>query len=129
MKSLCQDWRRLVTIATELLKLPSLDPAQWPPRHILRPPPERQQWDETGNNGTGIGISLREHNRGHQFSFESASVMGKNENRRDKMGKIQSHFSRASFPRRLGSSGPESFSPNAIALTVGPAGFAIPGRL
>ena len=39
---------------------------------------------------------------GHQFSFESTSGMGKNGNRRDKMGKIQSRFSRASFPLMLG---------------------------
>ena len=55
-----------------------------------------------GNNGTGIKISVREHTRGHQFSFESASGMRRNGNRRDKMGKIQSHFSRASFPLMLG---------------------------
>jgi len=66
------------------------------------PPPERQQWDEMGNNGTGIKISAGDTPEGHQFSFESASGMGKNGTRWDRMGKIQSRFSRISFHLALG---------------------------
>ena len=61
------------------------------------PPPERQEWDEMGNNGTGIKFLPENTAEGHQFSFESPSGMGINGKMWDKMGKIQSRFSRASF--------------------------------
>ena len=51
-----------------------------------------------GHNGTGIKILSGDTPEEHQFSFESASGMEKWE----RMGKIQSRFSRASFPLTLG---------------------------
>ena len=97
----CQVWRRLVTIVPGTLEAPGPYPdvmaaPAYPPR------PERQEWDGMGNNGTGIKISAGDTPEGHQFSFESASGMGKMGKKWDRMGQIQSHFSRASFPLTLG---------------------------
>ena len=75
----CQVWRRFVTIVPGTLEAPALDPgAMASPAYP--PPPECQEWDETGDNGTGIKISAGDVPKEHQFSFESASGMEKNGN-------------------------------------------------
>jgi len=81
----------------ELLKPPALDTGRYDRLGIfLRSRNFRNgtKWETMAPESNSAGDTPE----GHQFSFESTSGMGKNGNRRDKMGKIQSRFSRASFP-------------------------------
>ena len=91
----CQVWRRLVTIFPGTLE----SPGPWQ-RPDGRPGVSAAGTSGMGRNGkqwNGNQILLGNTPEGHQFSFESPSGMGTNGKMWDKMGKIQSRFSRVSF--------------------------------